>query len=951
MKLIHQNAQRATNKEDELAFLCDELSPDALVVSETGYRDTTVEYFKIRNYDLANFYCRKIHLGGGVAIFTKHYINYEHSSLSFTVEKHFEMCAINLCTASQKFTLIGVYRSPSGCIEIFFERFEALLSHIIFKKIHFVIMGDFNINILDLSSDRTRRFQDLLRSFGLCCSVSAPTRVTATSQTAIDNVITNITQTSVSVIKTAISDHEAQEVLIREPPPEGKAAVSIRKRDLRPQNISLLNTKLKENCWFPSDDSLSLEGQFESFQNSFMFYVDTYCPLKMSQSTYRSKNCSWITRGILVSRQKLKFYSAIAKGPSSTRFMAFFRRYKLTYRKVILAAKAHTALNKLKSSKNVSKTAWKIIKENKNNSTCSKQIILSKGGQILSEPDMVASEFNQFFTSVAQSNQPLPLPNQLPLNSPVGSMVLGPVSEHDVERVIKQLPPKRTNDGNNVSTFLLKQCYQHILGPLTYLINLSFSSGVFPSHLKMAKVIPIYKKDDPKLVTNYRPISILPVLSKVFEKLFLNQLVKYLDKHKILSQNQFGFRAGMSTTDAVVSLVDMIVEGMESHDRTLSVFLDLSKAFDCVDHSLLKFKLQNYGIRGIPLLWLDSYLENRLQSVSISDHFSPSLKLKYGVPQGSILGPILFLLYVNDAGSSLLQGRLVQYADDTTLFFRSPSKESLEIQAFAELNAVIQYFNRINLSVNEEKTKFINFSLRPTALDQRPSVMINSCELDEAESVKFLGIHLDRGITWNTHIDYIASRVSSGLFVLRRLSKYCPKQVLLMTYYGLIYPHLTYGLPLWGGCSNFNFNRLFRLQKQAIRMIANLKPRESCKPAFVDLGLLTLPCLYILETSFYCINKCVLTQGRDIHSHYTRGRNNYRTESHRTVVQERLPSQAGVSFLNSLPNSFKLATTPKAFKIKLKHWLAAKAFYSIGEFRAFDWENDDLNWVGVAAGQ
>ncbi len=258
----------------------------------------------------------------------------------------------------------------------------------------------------------------------------------------------------------------------------------------------------------------------------------------------------------------------------------------------------------------------------------------------------------------------------------------------------------------------------------------------------------------------------------------------------------------------------MIVDAIERRETTLSVFLDLSKAFDCVDHTTLVHKLYYYGIRGIPLKWIESYLCNRSQFVEVSNHRSGREELSYGVPQGSILSPLLFLVYVNDVGSSVQNGQIVQYADDTTLCFKAKSKQELEQVTFLELNNSIQHFNELNLKTNPTKSSFIKFSLQRGISDSTLTVMLDDTEIEEVHSTKFLGIHLDQGLTWNCHIDSVCAKLSSGIYVLRELSKYCPTQILMTAYFGVIYPHLSYGLVLWGSCSNAHFSRVFILQKK-----------------------------------------------------------------------------------------------------------------------------------------
>lgn len=940
MRFLHQNIQIGTNKRDELTLLCEELSPDLLILTENGYNDSNISLCKIENYVLANHYCRPNHKGGGLAIFIKNDINYKLIPCENAIEKHFETTGISVLTKLGKIIAVGIYRSPNGNLDTFFTQLESLLSDLTKNNQKFIIMGDFNIDVLDVNSPTTKYFFNLLNSFGLKWCINAPTRVTPTTETAIDNVISNIEDVTVSVINTTVADHYGQEAVILGFSPDREPAIAKINRDTKINNINLLNFQLAKENWDFLHHNSSVETKFEIFNKTFNFYLDTCCPIKRTKKPHLKKKTKWITKGILVSRERLCFLSEVSKNTNNLEFFTYFKSYKKIYRKIIQAAKAYDVVKSLISSKNISQTSWKIINENKNKSNKHGQIQIKVRDTLINDPLTVADSFNNFFSSIANKNglcsfQKPAIVNDK--NRPFASMALVPVSEEEVEKAIKQIPAKKSNDSNYVSPWLIKRCSKHILSPLTHLINLSFQSGIFPLSLKTAKVTPIFKKGDSSCQNNYRPISILPTFSKIFEKLFLAQIISFLEKYSLLSTNQFGFRKGKSTTEAVVRLVDMIVENIEDRKPTQGVFLDLSKAFDCVDHTILLQKLEQHGIRGLPQLWLKSFLSNRTQTVQIENQQSNKIELRYGVPQGSILSPLLFLVYVNDISSSLLHGKLFQYADDSTLCFSSNSKINLEVESFMDLNNCIQAFSLLNLEVNALKTNFINFCLRPVDSEFSPAVMLSDTLLEEVYSTKFLGIQIDKQLTWEDHINNVCSKISSGIYALRILSKYCPTQILIMAYYGLIYPHLSYGLILWGASSNLEFMRVFRLQKKAVRIIAKLKMRDSCKLAFENLKILTLPSLYIFETTQFCMSKCNLIRGSDIHTYDTRGRESYRIGRHRTVAYERLPSQAGVRFYNSLPNCIKNVTTPQVFKTKLKNALISKSFYSVVEFLEHRW--------------
>lgn len=277
-------------------------------------------------------------------------------------------------------------------------------------------------------------------------------------------------------------------------------------------------------------------------------------------------------------------------------------------------------------------------------------------------------------------------------------------------------------------------------------------------------------------------------------------------------------------------------------------------------------------------------------------------------------------------------GSVVQYADDTTLCCSARTHLVLEIETFLQLNSCIQYFAQNNLKANALKTNYIDFSRKLPSSESQLTIMVDDAVIEEVDSFKFLGIHIDRGLSWSFHLDSICSKVSSGTYALRVLSKYCPTNVLKMAYFGLVHSHMSYGIALWGCCADKYFLRLFRLQKRAIRIIGKLQFRESCRDAFRELNVLTLACLYILETVLFCKFKCTLTQGRDVHAYETRGRENFRPEQYRLEAARNLPSNFGVKLLNKLPENIKSETCQPRFKSQLRRFLVEHVFYTVGEF-------------------
>lgn len=439
------------------------------------------------------------------------------------------------------------------------------------------------------------------------------------------------------------------------------------------------------------------------------------------------------------------------------------------------------------------------------------------------------------------------------------------------------------------------------------------------------------KKGVPSDPTNYRPISLLPVISKILEKIFLTRLNSFLNKFNLLSKNQFGFREGFSTSDALDKLLNFIVSGLDKKQKALSVFLDLSKAFDCVNHGLLLNQLENYGIRGTPHNWLNSYLIERKQQVIIKDVLSDSTEIKYGVPQGSILGPILFLIYINNVNDLMSCENIIQYADDTTLCFTADNLITLEKLCCEQTNTCIKFYKNLNLQTNYNKSSYLNFSLK-NVTNFQPKISIDDNIIKEVEYTKMLGLYIDNRLSWEKHIDITSKKISSNLFLLRKLSTVCGLNVLKIAYYGLLYPHLAYGIIFWGSCADVHLTRIFKLQKCAIRILTNSGFLESCKSKFKELEIMPLPCIYIFETIRFFILKSHKIKGEDIHNYLTRTNEIFRIDEHRLSLYSKLPSQSGAKLFNHLPPSIKQFKTWVEIKKPLRRFLILNSFYSVGEF-------------------
>ena len=355
-----------------------------------------------------------------------------------------------------------------------------------------------------------------------------------------------------------------------------------------------------------------------------------------------------------------------------------------------------------------------------------------------------------------------------------------------------------------------------------------------PNAFKVSRVTPIFKSGDATDPANYRPIAVLSPFSKILEKIINDQLISFIDKYNILFKYQFGFRKDHSTELAILEITDILKTSIDNNLITCGVFLDFSKAFDTVNHEILLRKLHKYGVRGKALDWFTSYLTNRTQYVKLGNVESNSLQIVCGVPQGSTLGPLLFLLYINDLANSsdMLSFRL--FADDANIFYATKTSRDLEAVMNSELQKVIDYCNLNKLSINMKKTNFMIITS-----PQKPTVHnINILNIDRKTSIKYLGIYLDEHLNWKTQIAHVQDKLTKNLGIFYQLRSYLNLKMLRQLYYALIYPYLNYGAMCWGNTYQTNLNKISTKQNKCIRSIFFANKREPSFPYYQILEIL-----------------------------------------------------------------------------------------------------------------
>jgi hypothetical protein len=913
------------NKLLQLEYLCREKNIDLICISEHWLNQNQIDLFVPENFIPASVVCRKLRKNGGVGIYVKNSIQFSVVNVSqFNFELDFEICCIQLI--EEDVLIVSIYRSPNGDINRFFDCFERAVKDLLINNHRVIIAGDFNIEMSNNNNNNLTflRFSYILRSLNLFITNNQPTRLNS----CIDNIIVNFNKSlyNTTLGKHCFADHIPLlfEMFSTKHPQKNLNRLCTGTTFVRKQNddnLVLFISCLKKENWEMIDDFKQNKIDAKTLFNSFFKkFVDLwhYCsPLVKKSSKPRSNNTkivNWYTPELAKTRNEMLTLFTIYKNfnlRGSEQTQAAYNVYiqhKRKYRKDLTLAKKCAVEQYISNAPNQCRAAWKVI-SSEHSPTHSQDVNL--------DPD----EFNLYFiNSIKELNEEI-LSSPFSPDDFLGERLIDQnsfawqrVSAEDVIKAVLKFSNSKAMDFYWLSNYIIKNTIEFISKPLAFVLNHCMNEGYFAPSLKVSKVTPIFKKGDKNFVNNYRPISIVPIFSKIFESIMYNQLSGYFESHNLISDSQYGFRQGKNTTSAVLNIIDHSLEAFERKDSVSLVLCDLSKAFDSVPFDILIQKLSFYGVSDSSLKLIKSYLSNRLQYVSIKNKCSRMKTVETGVPQGSILGPFFFIIYINDLPKNINVNSVI-YADDTTLLAMHQNLNYLtEITQQAEKSAY-EWFSSNKLSCNTEKTQYLTLSLKQ--------------EID-FKSVKLLGINIDSKLNWSIHVETVCKKICRVNYLLWKLKNFVSPEYLRLAYFGLFQSHILYGLLAWGHSPHIN--DILLIQKKAMRNIAGADPLAHCRPLFVEFKIPTVVNLYILQVLMYTkTNLASFPMRMDIHSHNTRGRGKIDIQQHRLAKTGNSLKLNCIRFFNKLPDSAKYVNF-KVFKNKLYNWLVLNPFYSLDEF-------------------
>lgn len=937
--LIHFNARSLPKNYDDIHTLLASLEKKftAIGISETWLSvNKKSDMYHIDGYNFVQIN-RENKRGGGVGIYIDNNFDYLIRSDISNNTSEFQSIFIELLSNEKRCIIIGcIYRVPGSNIDTFLDKLNNILEKINNRNSDIFIMGDFNLNLLNIDShDKTNEFLESMYSSSLYPLISKPSRITPNSATLIDNIFCNCLDSTFNtgLLIADVSDHLP--VFCVKKNCKLRSLYDnpyVSKRLINDKLILKFKSKLQDTDWtilYRIDDINTCYNKFLKIYCSI--YNECFPLVKPKQKPKHIRKKPWITKALLHSiNKKQRLWKNYLKKPTHDN-EAKYKRYKNNLIHLLRVAKADYYSSVFSKIKYDTKKVWGEINSILGNRKHKKlPSVMYNGNLKLHSSKDIIEEFNNYFLSIGKNiaesiHTDKSFDCYLPVNRTLNSLFLNPTSVHEIIKTISSIKLSKSTDPDEISSRIVKCSTHYIAEPLCYIINKSICCGVVPDKLKLSKVVPIYKKGDANDISNYRPIAILPVFSKIMEKIIYCRLYKFLQVNNILIDEQFGFRKQFSTDLAIFNLSHCIQGEMEKCNYSIGIFMDLSKAFDTIDHHILLKKLQHYGIRGIAYDWFVSYLKDRQQYVMVDGVKSSVKNIEHGIPQGSVLGPLLFLVYINDIINSSNYFKFSLFADDTVAIISQKNLNTLYLSANREMTNVSLWFKANKLALNLTKTNYILFRSRKRRVPLTlPPLFIDDVPISQLHDVKFLGVIINEYLDWAPHISALSKSIARSVGILRKLKFVLPCNVLKIIYYALIHSYMNYCNHVWGNTYISHLSKIHILQKKSMRIISKSNMNSSSGPLFKKLNILpiqkmivlnSLIFMYLIKNKMFPEKYCnIFVQNFNVHSYSTRQTKHFHLPKLRLTSSLNSLSYTGIKYWNNLNNSIQESTTLSRFK-------------------------------------
>ena len=789
--------------------------------------------------------------GGGLVCYIRETIpmsNTKYSNLNCSC-KDLELQWISLNIPNlRQIVILNAYRPPQGDYKKACKLMHDSLAKANLKSnAEIFLMGDLNIDLKNKNDPATKELMFTMGLNGLSPKITETTRRSSREgvirESCIDHIFTNsLLIVESSVLDLNISDH---------------MAVYIRRKKLRLVSKKIAFTGRSYRRFVKEDfQGLLLDHDWDTFYNSsdpndcwnilenvIRENINAMCP----QRNFRVKEIreAWITDELLEEINDKDNYLRIARNSGLEEDWVFARRERNRVGRLVRDAKATFVKEQQREHKDDPKKFWKTISSiipSKNSKQGKVSLVNQSDLEEVAE-DKVADYVNDFFGSIG-SNLAKKISEPWNFRGHIFYDNCRDIATdfEEVLKLCKDIQASKSSGISDIASKIFKSAFLVLIPQLVFMFNLSFSTGIFPNSWKKATVIPLFKGGERTEVGNYRPISLLPLPGKLIEKIAHKRISQFLESNNILSDKQSGFRKGFSTASAVADFTDDLFSAINETEVTQAVFVDLRKAFDTVSHDILCRKLRNYGLRGKVLEWCTDYLNGRSQQTLVNNTRSGHRQLTYGVPQGSVLGPLFFIVYVNDLQHALPNAKVQLYADDTVIFVSGKDPKALCNQLQYNLNRFQKWCNSNKLTINPGKTKLVTFGTRNSIKKAKPCLLyMGGQRIQHVSSYKYLGFILDSTLSFKSQVADIIKKVMHKRILLSKIMPFITADVALLIYKTMVLPYFDYCDIVYCTACSGDLDKLQRLQNKCLKTCLRLNVLHNTVAVHRQAKCATLP--------------------------------------------------------------------------------------------------------------
>jgi Reverse transcriptase (RNA-dependent DNA polymerase) len=930
-KIFYANVRSIRNKFDDLLSILKGIENDikneidVIVFTESWLNTNEIDFFQISGY--RSFHSLRPGRAGGISVYVR--TNILCGMLSSRNENFGEFLILNFPV--MKFNIIATYRPPTRHL-LEMGQYIEVLDQILLGHRNSIIVGDTNFDLLNLTVSAHENYLQTVLSNGFFVfnKLEHEHMTRDASGTILDHVLSDMILSNpiFCIDRKPISDHNVlffsflPSISIRyDPPVMLKTIVDY---DAIESDVNLIRNV----------QSVMTVGELIKAINDIL--------IRYTRTVNANGNCKkpWITKRILgLMKDRDKFYKLFKRYPDNLYYANCFRDLKRSVNVALFDGKTNYYKSKLEIHSGNTRKFWDTTKEMIFGKTNDKtdNFSLRHGGSVISDPSVVANSLNRFFINVANDNpnRNRPgMPGNINLNRYRNIRSMDPIQtcQSEIEKIIDGLNASAANGYDSISVNFFKKFKTHTAPVLARLINESFSNGVFPNELKIARVKPIFKGGDPLDMNNYRPISVLSSLSKIFEAVLKINLERHFLQYAIIDPAQFGFINRSSTLSACSQLVYDVQIHRDSGEFVSCVFVDLRKAFDCVDHTILLDKLKHVGVGDGNYEIFASYLSGRRQFIEMNNLSSMMMAITSGIPQGSLLGPLLFNFYVNDLFHVPLNGKLQMYADDTVLTYHHMDYQHIFDMMNEDLNRIGNWLSQNSLSINAKKTQYIVFDSNRKTIIPDSQVVFQNNVLKMVGQYEYLGLIIDSRLSFAEHVDRLKRRLIAYTFVFRRIRHCLTINALWSIYNAFILSRIIYLNPIWSCASRRKINELRIVQNKIIKSITN-RPYLTPSASLYNRRTLPLEIINQFHAIFYIfkIKHNLVKQHfnlrivNNIHGYPTRQADDFFIETFSTNRGRCNFLTEGVTIFNSLPTALKSENVISRFKRLLLDFLCVQS--------------------------